>query len=147
MICECRGYAVKLRRIYGVAIKIAEKAHRGQKRWKGEPYITHPKYVASKFPDCINCQIVAILHDVIEDTDVTDLILIDAGIPDHLVNSVFAISKQDGEGYKDYILRVREDKIATSVKIQDLKHNLMSVKKGSMRDKWLLSLYILGVRE
>lgn len=146
MMFKPTTHIAKLRRILGIATNIAEKAHEGQERWDGEPYITHPKYVANKFND-VECKIVAILHDVIEDTDVGVQDLIKVGIPDSLIGSIIAITKIDCEDYKHYILRVKDDEIATKVKIEDLRHNTSDLKKGSMRDKYLLSLYILGVRE
>ena len=56
------------------AIDIASKAHRGQKRKSGEPYITHPLSVASILVDWgmdIDTVLAGVLHDTVEDTDVT----------------------------------------------------------------------------
>ena len=57
--------------------------------------------------------------------------------------SVVAITKRKGQNYLDYILQVKRSEIATAVKIEDLKHNLSDLKDGSMKDKYILALYIL----
>lgn len=128
---------------------IARKAHRGQKRKDGKPYISHPEAVANAFNEGreIKHKIVAWLHDVIEDIKLEPSDLFDEGIPFDLVKSIINISRVKGEDYIDYLLRVQKDEIATRVKIQDLKHNLSDLKPGNMRDKYLLALYILEERK
>lgn len=70
-------------------------------------------------------RMVAILHDVIEDTAITLDDLRRAGYPHHIVESVDAISRRKGEGesYSQYIRRVKRDPLATKVKIADLRDN------------------------
>ncbi len=125
-----------------LAEEIARESHKGQKRWGGEPYITHPEAVV-KTCKYIDCKIIAWLHDVLEDTDMQPEDLEERGIPRYLIQSVINLTRIEGESYKDYILKIKEDNVATLVKIQDLKHNLSNLKPGSMRDKYLLALYIL----
>jgi len=125
---------------------IARKAHKGQKRKDGKPYITHPRAVAEACED-INCKIVAWLHDVIEDTKLTFQDLLDQGIPENLVDVINCLSKRKQEDYAKYIHQIKYEEIARLVKIQDLKHNLSDLKQGNMRDKYLLALYILEGRK
>ena len=139
---EDRAEREQLKIVLNKAEQIARKAHKGQKRKDGKPYITHPKAVASACSD-VKCKIVAWLHDVLEDTPIHPNELEDKGIPKELVKQVVYISRLDGEDYKDYILQVKKNEIARLVKIQDLKHNLSDLKPGNMRDKYLLALYIL----
>ena len=53
------------------------------------------------------------------------------------------MTREKDQNYKDYILQIKEDEIATKVKLADLRHNLSDLKNGSMRDKYLLALHIL----
>ncbi len=127
-----------------IAKQIARESHKGQKRPIGKAdYITHPKAVAKLVGEDIQLQIVAWLHDVLEDSDLTFNDLIDKGIPYHLVQSVDYLTREKDQNYKDYLLGIKEDEIATEVKIADLKHNLSDLKNGNMRDKYILAFYIL----
>jgi len=126
-----------------IAEQIAREVHKGQKRPIGnEDYITHPEAVANSFEN-IEYKIVAWLHDVLEDSDLEFKDLIEKGISYYLVESVDYLTREKDQNYKDYILQIKEDEIATKVKIEDLRHNLLDLKNGSMRDKYLLALYIL----
>ena len=106
------------------AIILATEAHRGQKDRNDEPYIMHPVRVMSQLWG-YDERMVAVLHDVIEDTDVTLADLRAAGYPAHIVRAVDAISKRkdEGETYSRYIRRVKKDPLATKVKIADLQDN------------------------
>ena len=133
---------MKNKKILEIAEKIAREAHKGQKRWGGEPYITHPEAVANNFKN-EELKVVAWLHDVLEDTKVTANILMNADIPQELVVAVGHLTRVKDENYKEFILHVKENEIATKVKIADLRHNLMGLKEGSMKDKYRLALHIL----
>ena len=106
------------------AITLATEAHRGQKDRNDEPYIMHPIRVMAQLWG-YDERMVAVLHDVVEDTDVTLDDLRRAGYPDHIVAAVDAISKrEDGhEPYGEYIRRVKANPLATKVKIADLRDN------------------------
>jgi (p)ppGpp synthase/HD superfamily hydrolase len=67
--------------------------------------------------------VVALLHDVIEDTSTTADDLLCAGFDEQIVKSIVAISRLPGETYKTYLARVKQDVIARKVKLGDLKHN------------------------
>ena len=86
------------------AIILATKAHSGQVDKVGEPYIFHPLRVMMTVQG-VQCRTIAILHDVIEDTDVTELQLREE-FPDHIVDSIIAMSKRKNEPYQDYLKRV-----------------------------------------
>lgn len=64
------------------------------------------------------------LHDVKEDTNITDQIMLDAGICQELIDAVNAISKVDGEKYSDYMIKVMSNPLALKVKIADTATNL-----------------------
>jgi len=127
------------------AFVIASIAHKGQYRRDGiTPYMTHPIAVAGKFSNSI-LRSIAILHDVIEDTDVTSKGLLERGISVTVVEAVEALSQQEGESYLNYILRVKEHPLATLVKIEDIKHNYDTVQK-SKQERYDMALYILRGR-
>ena len=102
------------------ALNIAYSAHQGQIDKGGIPYIQHPIRVA------LNCltddeKIVALLHDVIEDTSVTVEELINEGFNQNIIDAIISLTKKNGEDYMTFIRRVSSNELATLVKIQDLK--------------------------
>jgi len=105
------------------AIQIACTAHRGQVDKAGEPYILHPLRVMMQ---CSSVQekIVAILHDVIEDSPITQVDLANGGFSKEVLNAVDCLSKRKGENYQEFINRVKANDLATKVKIEDIKDNL-----------------------
>ena len=130
--------------------RIATMAHEGITRKfgsdKDKPYIIHPKRMTqqadSYFEECV-CW----LHDVIEDTDTTRFDLLDHGVDEDIIKAVESVTRIDGEEYLDFILRSKEHPIGRSVKILDINDNLQSLKKGSLRDKYLMALYLLRDEE
>jgi len=126
--------------LYNKALKLATKAHKGQKRWNGDDYITHPIRIADCFID-YKLKIIAILHDVIEDTDVTARDLIKY-FSKEIVNAVIVLTQR--EPYANYIYNVKRlSSDACKVKIQDLIDNLEDLKLGHHRDKYELALFYL----
>ena len=105
------------------AMLYAYRVHDGQFDKGGMPYILHPLAVAEMMGDDEDAVIVALLHDVIEDTSVRAQDLLCAGFDDEVVQSVVSISREPGEPYSAYLDRVKMDRLATKVKIGDLKHN------------------------
>jgi len=109
--------------LLALAIAIAYKAHDGQLDKAGKPYITHPLTVMAQM-DTIESKIVAVLHDAIEDSDLTITDLAQQGFPDLITEAIAAITKLDAEDYADYIARVKSNAIARKVKIADVTHNM-----------------------
>lgn len=102
---------------------LAIVAHKGQKDKGGSPYILHPAWVAANVEgEAAKC--VAWLHDVVEDTDFTFEDIECLELPKGVPEAVRAITKRDGEDYADYMFRVKENPLATYVKLADLKHNM-----------------------
>jgi hypothetical protein len=132
-----------------VALDIATKAHSGQTRWdKKTPYVTHPIAVAEAFERPYE-RMVALLHDVIEDTAVTASNLKDKGIPDDVIIAVETMSHRSNESYAMYLGRVKTNTLASKVKTSDLLHNLSDLdsKRNKQRlDKYLLALKLLNPR-
>lgn len=124
------------------AFCVAYKAHKGQKDKGGRAYIFHPVTVAFHVKGHKQ-KVVALLHDVIEDTNVTYANLIDCGFSDDVVQAVKAITKIDGEPYENYLSRVCQNEIAKDVKLADLRHNcdLSRLKTVTDRDKERVTKY------
>ncbi|MFM7888417.1 MAG: hypothetical protein ACKPCM_17380 [Pseudanabaena sp.] len=74
--------------------------------------------------DTLESKIVAVLHDAIEDSDLTITDLVQQGFPDFIVQAIAAITKLEREPYEEYISRVKSNAIARKVKIADLLHNM-----------------------
>lgn len=103
------------------AMKLAYRAHHGQVDKGGIPYVFHPYHLAQQMPDeYTTC--VALLHDVVEDTDVT-LEDIRRSFPAEVADAVAVMTHAKDEPYLDYIKRVSLNPIAKIVKLADLRHN------------------------
>ena len=109
------------------ALNIAIKAHEGVVDKGGVPYIFHPVTVALKCKTDDE-KIVALLHDVVEDTSMTFDDLRNEGFPEYIIEALDAITRrkpqeQIGAARWDYIKRCKANPIARVVKILDLEHN------------------------
>ena len=110
----------------------AEKAHSGQFDMGGHPYIEHPRYVASMV-DGETAKIAALLHDTVEDTDVT-LDDIRAEFGDEIAEIVGLLTHKKGTPYMEYIKAIAQNDTAKKVKIADLTHNMDTSRLLSFRD-------------
>lgn len=105
-----------------MALALATYAHAGQKDKAGVDYIEHPVAVAKGLSD-EDCIIVALLHDVLEDTFVTAE-TIENLFGSYVRSAVEHVTHRDGEDYMDYVKRASKNIIARKVKIEDLRHNM-----------------------
>ena len=103
------------------AMKIAYDAHHGQTDKSGVPYIFHPIHLAEQMED-EQTTCVALLHDVVEDTDVT-LEELEAKFPKEITEAVQLMTHEKGVDYFEYVRRLKSNPIARTVKLADLKHN------------------------
>jgi hypothetical protein len=108
--------------LLGRAVMVAAEAHLSQFDRAGEPYILHPLALAARTEDRDE-RIVALLHDVVEDTPITLAWLAREGFPERVLCALDALTKREGEDYATFIERVAEDRLATRVKLLDLAHN------------------------
>lgn len=104
------------------AMLTAYCAHLNQFDKGGLPYIFHPYHLAEAMSDEISTA-VALLHDVAEDTQVTLEQLKQDGFPEEVLKPLKLLTKQPGEDYFDYILKLKSNAVARQVKIEDLRHN------------------------
>lgn len=112
-----------------VAKNIAFTYHQGQHRWNGSDYINHPSRVANMVePLGPVYQMVAWLHDTLEDTPLTvDIINDELELP-QVTQAVIAMTKKSDEHYfEDYLPRVKANKIAKKVKLYDVIDNCMDL--------------------
>ena len=118
------------------AMEQAREAHEGQTDKCGKPYIEHPMRVAHAVrilgEDAI---VVALLHDVIEDTDYALV-----GLTDPQNAALDAITRRDGEVYRDYIDRCGENPLARRVKMADLDDNLSPERQDGLPEGERLSM-------
>ena len=105
------------------ALLIATQAHQTQTDKAGQPYILHPLRLMMQFQQ-EDLQIVALLHDVVEDSDTTLDDLRTAGFAELIIQAVDALTRRKGEDYQAFIARAAKNPLAASVKIADLTDNL-----------------------
>jgi (p)ppGpp synthase/HD superfamily hydrolase len=107
------------------AIALACRAHRGQRypSPEAEPYILHPLRVMFAVQGS-KAQTAAVLHDVLEDTEVNVDQLRQARIPDDVIAAVVALTHRAEHTYDQYIEQVAHDRLARNVKLADLADNL-----------------------
>ena len=108
------------------AIQLALSAHATQLSKSGHPYIFHTIRVMlslhAEDPEDYDAKIVAVLHDVVEDTPIT-LTRLREIFCDYLVDAIDAISKRKGESYEEFITRCSKNPLAAKVKRHDIKDN------------------------
>ena len=117
------------------AIETAKSAHEGQVDKAGKPYFENVRIVAENVSEIvrswneeyddflIQAQIASYLHDVVEDTGLTIDDLWKLQIPVECILAIELLTKSEGQAYSDYLAKVKQDKLATVVKIADLTHN------------------------
>ena len=105
------------------AIKLMYEAHKDQLDKSGIPYVFHPWHVAENMTDEKRCT-VALLHDVVEDTEITIDKLKEYGFPIDVVEAIDTLTKKDNQDYAEYMRGIAENELALDVKIADLTHNM-----------------------
>ena len=103
------------------AMCLACDAHQGQVDKAGFPYIHHPLHLAEQMDDELSCT-VALLHDTVEDTSIT-LEDLAAQFPSEVVEALALLTHAPGQDYFDYVRAIKENPLATKVKLADLNHN------------------------
>lgn len=104
------------------AMKLCFAAHKEQVDKSGLPYVFHPFHLAEQMED-EDTTIVALLHDVVEDTGVTFADLAQMGFSRQVIGAIRAMTRPEGVPYMEYVARIKENPIARKVKLADLGHN------------------------
>ncbi len=127
------------------AIALAAAAHYWQKRKQGSPYVLHPLRMACALKTEAE-QIVAVLHDVVEDTHWTSNDLRREGFPDDILQALDCVTERKGESYDDFLTRAASNPIARRVKLADLEDNMnvRDLPQVTPKDAQRLSKYIMA---
>jgi (p)ppGpp synthase/HD superfamily hydrolase len=120
----------------GKAIEIAAAAHAGQVDKGGRPYILHPLWVMDKVRHLgDDYMIVAVLHDVVEDSEWSFGDLIKEGFNQNVMYALSLLTHEPAVLYDDYIKAIATDSIAKAVKLRDLEHNTKITRLKGLRKK------------
>lgn len=125
-----------------LAIELAVNAHKGQVDKGGNPYILHPLSVMNRV-DNMEEKIVAVLHDIVEDTSVTLKDLTTNGLDKVIIEAIDCLTRRKGETYMTYIDRAKKNELAKAVKLADLEENmdLARIKHPTEQDYSRLKRY------
>lgn len=119
------------------AMKLCFEKHKNQVDKCGLPYPFHPFHVAESMTD-EETTCVALLHDILEDTDTTREDLIALGFTPAIVKAVCMMTHDDDTPYLEYVQRLKANPIARAVKIADLTHNSDLTRLDHVTEKDLL---------
>jgi (p)ppGpp synthase/HD superfamily hydrolase len=121
--------------LLALADALAERAHAGQVDKAGAPYVGHPRRVAARVAaqgGTVHQRAAALLHDVLEDTEVAETDLYDAGVPPEVVAAVVALTRRPGEEHSAAVSRAAADRVAALVKRCDVQDNTDPVRLGRL---------------
>lgn len=113
------------------SLAIALNAYSGQRDKAGKTYILHPLRIMSKMHSEYEMS-VALLHDVIEDSDYSAEDLLAEGIPLEVVEAVQLLTKVDGDSYDQFINRITGNVLAVKVKLADIEDNINVLRLDSV---------------
>lgn len=135
------------------AMKLCFEAHKNQVDKSGMPYVFHPFHIAEQMPD-EDTAIVALLHDVVEDTDYSIVDLEEMGFSKTVTDAISLMTHNENAPYLDYIQRIKRNPIARTVKLADLKHNSDLSRLNNITqydidrvEKYIKAISILGETE
>lgn len=104
------------------ALRLCFEAHKGQVDKSGMPYVFHPFHLAEQMKD-ENSTVVALLHDVVEDTNLTFDDLRAFGFENDIMEALMLLTHEDDIPYLTYVAAIKRNPIARAVKLADLQHN------------------------
>lgn len=124
----------QLTELLGRAVAIAATAHQDQSDRANAPYILHPLRMMMR-GQTLEEQIVAVLHDVVEDSAWTLDQLSAEGFPPDIVAAIECLTRRADENYQEFIDRVLTNELATRVKRYDLEDNMMLTRLAQLAEK------------
>ena len=131
------------------ALKLCFEAHKNQYDKSDMPYVFHPFHLAEQMTT-EETTVVALLHDLVEDTDYTIKDLTEIGFPKAITDAIQLMTHGEGVDYFAYVAAIKENPIAKAVKIADLTHNSdltrldeVTEKALSRREKYQKALKML----
>ena len=134
-----------------LALQIATQVHLGQVDKLGNDYIAHPTRVAAKFAGNPDLQAISYMHDVLEDSTVTEEYLRKL-FSSHIVDAVVVLTKKEGQPYNEYLKQVKSNEMALAVKLADVEDNVSRLDqltdletKERLTEKYKLALKVLKI--
>ncbi|MBE6731676.1 MAG: GTP pyrophosphokinase [Ruminococcaceae bacterium] len=131
------------------ALKLCFEAHKDQLDKSSLPYVFHPFHLAEQM-ESEECTVVALLHDVVEDTNLTIEDLKAMGFSNEVTDAITLMTHEEGVEYMDYVKEIKNNEIARKVKLADLKHNSdltrfdkVDEKALKRREKYLKAMALL----
>ena len=131
------------------AMKLCFAAHKEQKDKSGLPYVFHPFHLAEQMTD-EETTVVALLHDVMEDSPYTFDDLKEMGFSEAVLSALRLLTHGDDTPYMDYVAAIKKNPIARAVKLADLRHNSdlsrmdeVTEKTFARREKYLAAIRLL----
>lgn len=131
------------------ALRLCFEAHKDQNDKGGIPYVFHPFHLAEQMKD-EDTTIVALLHDVIEDTDYTFDDLKTFGFDDVIIDALKLMTHDESVPYMEYVMAIKTNPIARAVKLADLQHNsdlsrldVIDEKALKRKDKYMEAIKLL----
>lgn len=118
------------------ALKLCFDTHKDQVDKTGLPYVFHPFHLAEQMDDEIST-VCALLHDVVEDSDMTFDRLAEMGFPAPVIEVLKLLTHEEGIPYMDYVREIKKNPVATKVKIADLTHN-SDLSRLDEVDEWAI---------
>ena len=118
------------------AMKLCYEAHKEQTDKSGLPYVFHPFHLAEQMPD-EKSTVVALLHDVVEDTPYSLADLRAMGFPEDVLEAIALMTHAKGTPYLDYVAALRSNPLARRVKLADLRHNSDLTRLDAVDEKAL----------
>ena len=118
------------------AMKLCFDAHKDQVDQSGMPYVFHPFHLAEQMDDEIST-VCALLHDVVEDSDITFENLAKMGFSGEIIDVLKLLTHAEEVPYMDYVREIKKNPTATKVKIADLKHNSDTTRLDVV-DEWAI---------
>lgn len=132
-----------------MALKLCFAAHKEQLDKCGIPYVFHPFHLAEQM-QTEEATIVALLHDVVEDTDYTLEDITAMGFDPVITDALTLLTHDEAVPYMDYVRAIKDNPVAKAVKLADLKHNsdlsrldIVDEKALARREKYLKALELL----
>ena len=133
-----------------LALKLCFAAHKDQQDKSGMPYVFHPFHLAEQM-QTEETTIVALLHDVVEDTDYTLEDLAAMGFDPVVIEALTLLTHDENVSYMDYVQTIKDNPVAKEVKLADLQHNsdlsrldTVDEKALARREKYLKALALLN---
>ena len=131
------------------ALQLCFTAHKDQVDKSGMPYVFHPFHLAEQMTDEVTTT-VALLHDVVEDSEYTFADLAEMVFPAVVLEALKLLTHDDAVPYMDYVREIKQNPVAAAVKLADLQHNSdlsrldqVNEKILARREKYLQAIRLL----